>query len=111
MSRWSDPTKRSAPLPDGVDVKQWPRRGELMFEVQRQTHELLYALHRQRTAWAKFARVSAELSERNIDFVDNERPFVLASGDVKWWRGEVSSRANALTALLAAVEYYDVQAS
>jgi hypothetical protein len=82
-----------------------------MFEVQRATHELLWALHRQRAAWEKFAKVSADLSERNIDYVDNERSFTLASGDVKWWRGEVSSRANALTALLAAVGYYDETAT
>jgi hypothetical protein len=75
-------------------------------EAKRAALELVWALHRQRTSWAKLARVQAEYGDRNIDFLDNERPYKLAIGDVQWWRGEVSSRANALTALLAAASAF-----
>lgn len=103
------PNRPSAPLPPSATVAM-PGRGAMMAEIRRAAAELMWALHRQRAAWDKLARTKAALGERNIEFVDNERPYKLAVSDVQWWRGEVSSRANALSALLAAVRYFDDQA-
>lgn len=108
MTSAIDPRKVSAPLPPSAQIA-WPGRAALLIEARRAAAELMWALHRQRTTWAHLARVKAQLGERNIEFLDNERPYKLAVGDVQWWRGEVSSRANALQALLAAVRFFDDQ--
>lgn len=100
MTKLSDPMHPSAPLPDDMPI-QIPNGPELIQEIARASTELRWALNRQRTAWARLARVKAELSDRNIEYIDNERPYKLAVGDVQWWRGEVSSRANALAALVS----------
>jgi hypothetical protein len=96
----TDPRRISPPLPD-VNLSVYPETGSLQAEIRRAAHELMYALHRQRTAWARLVQVKAEYGERNISFIDNERPYKEALGDVQWWRGEVSSRANAALALIA----------
>jgi hypothetical protein len=99
MTRPTDPLVHSAPLERGWAVKM-PNRADLQNELTRASAELMYALHRQRTAWAKM-RLLKERYDRapNHEFLDNERPWKLAIGDVQWWRGEVSSRANAVIAL------------
>jgi hypothetical protein len=104
MTRRTDPGRVSTPLPPDTDLSAWPTRTEVLNEARRATHELMWALHRQRACWARLAKVKAILGERNIEYIDNERSYKLAVGDVQWWRGEVSSRANALSALLAAAE-------
>ncbi len=103
----TDPKIRSTPLPEGWRI-ELPQPPDLNAEIRRATTELFYALHRQRTTWARLAHVKAELGERNIEFLDNERPYKLAVGDVQWWRGEVSSRSNALTALLSLAAAMDI---
>jgi len=102
----SDPRNTSAPLPPDWSTYAFPGKEELIAEARRAAVELVWALHRQRTAWAKFAKIKAALDDRNISYVDNERSYVLASSDVKWWRAEVASRASALTALLAAYDLF-----
>ena len=102
MTSLTDPRRSSPPLPPQWVTQGFPLNSVLMAEARRAAVELIWALHRQRTAWARLARIKAELGDRNIEFIDNERPYREALGDVQWWRGEVSSRANALTALLAA---------
>lgn len=106
MTQRTDPRITSAPLPSGMNVG-WPDGVIVQQEIRRAGTELLWALHRQRTAWAKMEQVKKELTGRNIDFIDNERAWKLATGDVTWWRGEVSSRSNALTALLSLAAYYE----
>lgn len=93
------PGALSAPLPP-----EWPiclpSRPQLIAELERASAELMWALNRQRTTWARMARLKAEYEKAgNAYFIDNERAWKLATGDVTWWRGEVSSRANALSAL------------
>ena len=104
--KMTSPLVRSAPLPPEWTLVGVPVESLLTDEARRAAMELVWALHRQRAAWAKFAKVKQELDDRNITYVDNERAYTLASGDVKWWRAEVSSRANALTALLAAASFF-----
>lgn len=108
MPRTTDPLANSAPLPEDWPIRV-PEPHEIVKEIKRASAELMWALHRQRQAWAKMARVKAELGARNIDYVDNERPWKLATGDVSWWRGEVSSRSNALSSLLALAAALNVQ--
>lgn len=103
--RRTNPLDTSPPLPPDMSAFEFPAAVELHAEARRAVTELMWALHRQRTAWARLARVKAEYGERNITFIDNERPYKEAVGDVQWWRGEVSSRANALQALLAAISF------
>jgi hypothetical protein len=103
-TRTTDPRNTSAPLPPDWSAFDFPDKTAILAEARRAAVELMWALHRQRATWARLAKVKAELGERNIEYVDNERSYKLAVGDVQWWRGEVNSRANALTALLAAAE-------
>jgi hypothetical protein len=95
--------EQSPPLPEGWDPERGISTSTLRNEAHRAMHELLYALMRQRSAWARLAEVKKHYGEQNIDYVDNLRPYKEAVGDVQWWRGEVSSRANALSALAAAL--------
>ena len=107
MTKLSDAFKASAPLPADWTLVAQPTKLRMQAEAKRAALELVWALHRQRTAWSKLARIKDAFTERNIEWVENERPYKLAVGDVQWWRGEVSSRANALSALLAAIQYFD----
>src|ERR1044072_9443203 len=100
----------SAPLPENFMLRL-PSREELLKEIIRTSSELRWALHKQRATWAHMAHTPAEYRERgNLYFYENDRHWKLATGDVSWWRGEVSSRANALSALLqlAASMHIDV---
>lgn len=100
MRKLFNPRVISAPLPDDMPIRL-PSKDALIAEIARAATELQWALDRQRTTWARLARIKAELAGRAIEFIDNERPYKLAVGDVQWWRGEVSSRSNALSGLLA----------
>lgn len=103
----TNPLHLSAPLAedeqfDEADISGFPGPEELRQELARASAELMWALHRQRQAWSKMARLKAEYNGKpNYEFLDNERPWKLAVGDVQWWRGEVSSRANAVQALVS----------
>lgn len=103
----TNPLSLSAPLGedeefDEADILHFPNPEALRHELARAAAELMWALHRQRQAWRKMARLKAEYNGRpNFEFLDNERPWKLAVGDVQWWRGEVSSRANAVQALVS----------
>lgn len=100
-TRFTSPTATSAPLPPDWPIRL-PTRTELAGEIERSATELRWALHRQRTTWAHLAKVRAEYRDKgNGFFYENERRWKLATGDVTWWRGEVNSRANALSALCA----------
>jgi len=109
VTRRTNPLQWSPPLPEDWSFVGMPTQKVLIDEARRAALELVWALHRQRTSWAKLAKVKALYGDKNIDFLDNERPYKLAVGDVQWWRGEVSSRANALTALLAAAATYETE--
>jgi hypothetical protein len=97
----TDPSRVSAPLPAGFPIGL-PNEHDLVADIERAASELRWALHRQRHTWAHMAKVREEYKDRgNAFFYENERRWKLATGDVTWWRGEVSSRSNALSALLA----------
>lgn len=99
MSR-TDPMRVSAPLPVDSDI-DWTDPQLVREEILRSQTELMWALHRQRTAWTKMANLKKIADARGISyFMDNERSWTLALGDVKWWRGEVSARSNSLMALI-----------
>lgn len=98
---WTNPEENSAPLPADTKI-ELPAPGHLVAEIIRASTELMWGLHRQRVAWAKMRQLDEHYKEKgNAFFKDNERPWALAVSDVKWWRGEVSARSNALTAMLA----------
>lgn len=100
MTGMTHPCRTSAPLPPEMQV-EWPAPRLIVAEIQRAATELMWALHKQRAAWAHMERLNREYEGRgNAFFKDNERPWKLAVGDVSWWRGEVSSRSNAMIALL-----------
>lgn len=111
--RITDPSRVSAPLPDG-----WPihlpdnpiDEHNLIADIERAYSELRFALHRQRTTWAHMARLREKYRGMgNAYFYENERAWKLATGDVTWWRGEVNARSNALTALLALAAAMGIQ--
>lgn len=104
--RMTSPNVRSAPLPEEWESVTTPLESTMLDEARRAALELIWALHKQRAAWTRLARVKAGLDERNITYIDNERAYLLANGDVKWWRAEVASRSAALSALLAAAEFF-----
>jgi hypothetical protein len=92
----------SAPLPTEFDEPiDWQNPQLIRDELVRAQVELMHAIDRHRRAWAKMERLktAAEL-KGNAYFMDNERDWKLATGDVTWWRGEVSSRSNAVMALI-----------
>lgn len=100
MTRRSHPMRNSAPLPADMDIRL-PSPGAIQAEITRASAELMWAIHRQRTAWAHFAKLKKHYdSQPNFQFLDNERPWAMAIADVKWWRGEVTSRATTLQALI-----------
>lgn len=102
----TDPLRLSAPMAEGDLELAMPNRYDLEAELTRAAAELRWALHRQRAAWAKMAKLQAEYRDKpNYQFLDNERPWKLAIGDVSWWRGEVSSRANTIQALLGLLDH------
>lgn len=108
----TNPRYASAPLPDWIDDADIKLASPELLEdeLRRASTELMWALHRQRAAW----KVMAQLKEyydgqSNFVFVDNERRWKLAVGDVQWWRGEVNSRANAVHALCALAAVQDVK--
>lgn len=104
----SPPLRVSPPLPDGWQLKQ-PSPELVRAEIIRAVNELMWALHRQRTTWAIMEARKAAYTLRGEEFIDNERPWKLATGDVQWWRGEVSSRANTLSALVQFAAYCDAR--
>lgn len=95
------PNKRSAPLPVRHPMRP-PTPADIEAELDRAAVELMYALNRHRTAWSKMAALK-ELARKsgNDWFMDNSRQWKVATGDVTWWRGEVSCQSNAIQALLA----------
>lgn len=99
----------SAPLPAGMPI-DWPNPEKLRAEIRRASAELMWALRKQRKAWAHMQTLKEVYkTKQNYEFLDNERPWKLAIGDVQWWRGEVSSRSNALSSMLALAAGYGLE--
>lgn len=87
----------------------WPSEDQIRAEAIRTSAELMWALHRQRQAWAKMARLKAHYdSLPNHEFLDNERAWSLAVGDVKFWTAQLSARSNAMAALVAMAREMDI---
>jgi hypothetical protein len=108
-SYMTNPMRTSAPLPDGMEVK-YADPVRVRAEIARASTELMWALDRQRQAWDQMAAMKAEADGRGSSwFMDNSRPWKLATGEVTWWRGEVNSRANALSSLVQFAAYLDAR--
>ncbi len=98
----TNPMTWSAPLDALADTDEAiinPTSADLRAELKRAQTELMYAIHRHRAAWAHMRKLKEEFGERNLDYLDNERPWKLAIGDVSWWRGEMNCQSNAIIAL------------
>lgn len=111
-AKTTNPAHRSAPLPEWMEDADitLPSPAELIDDLKRAATELRWALHRQRAAWKRMAELKEHYRTKpNFDFIDNERPWKLAVGDVQWWRGEVSSRANAVQALVSLAALMDLK--
>lgn len=107
--RRTHPLHRSAPLPVGMVVSM-PHPELLLDEIKRASTELMWATHRHRKAWARMARLKEIADLKGTSwYMDNEREWKIATGDVTWWRGEISSRSNALTAMLALATAYGLE--
>lgn len=92
----------------------WPRRlgppgdvvGELppvdlddiQDELDRAAYELLFAAARHRKAW-KVARQLRDRIKMEGGWPDGDATYTKATGDVRWWREEMSAQAAAVQAL------------
>jgi len=109
----TDPMRISAPLPPDFDEPiDWQNPALIRDELIRAQVELMYAIDRHRRCWAKMQHIkqAAEL-KGNAYFMDNERGWKIATGDVTWWRGEVSARSNAVMALIQLAKFMDLNLS
>lgn len=101
MTARTNPNAVSAPLPPDTKL-YWPVEATIRAEILRAVSELLWATHRHRVAWTKMERLKKEAEANgNSWFMDNQRTWKIATGDVTWWRGEVSARSNTIQAFLA----------
>lgn len=98
-----NPMEWSAPLPEdgpnqGID---WTDPIKVRDELIRAQVELMHAIAKHRTAWSKMAKMKKVAEARgNAYFMDNNRAWKIAVGDVTWWRGEVNARSNTILALI-----------
>lgn len=77
-------------------------------EIVKLTAELRNALTKHRRAWARMGLLKDQARDAgNAWYMDNQRAWKLATGDVTWWRGEVSAAANAMTAMFGLIEHMD----
>lgn len=108
MTDWIPPLTPSAPSTEAGPV-DWVNPAAVADELKRAQAELLWAINKHRLAWDLMERLNGEYAEKgNAFFKDNERPWKLAVGDVQWWRGEVSSRSNAVLALTKLAQLFSV---
>jgi hypothetical protein len=99
MTRF-DPMRVSAPLDLETPI-DWTDPQVIRAELIRAQVELIHAIGKHRAAWAKMSRMKASAELRgNAYFMDNDRAWKIATGDVTWWRGEVNARANSIMALI-----------
>jgi hypothetical protein len=97
---------QTAPLPEphGGGLTS-PTLQRLVEEMARAEVELIHALGKHRDAWDWMSRLKEEARQQgNAFFMDNDRRWKLAVGDVQWWRGEVNARSNSVLALAALID-------
>lgn len=98
--------KLTPPAPLGRDTNLgMPTVDALEDEMLLVAAELKNALTKHRGYWLEMQRLKLHFTQRNIDFLDNEREWKEATGNVTWWRGEVSAAANSLQALTGLASY------
>jgi len=91
------------PLPDSFDMDRMSRP-RVEAEITLMLAEVRNAISRHRRAWKHMAQVKRDLLDDGREFIDEERPYKLAVGDVKWWREELVATSAALSALVAYAE-------
>jgi len=104
------PLLAGAPLPPKTDLEIDPQ--DIGDELARAETELLYALARHRKAWQSMARhlnERAELAGRPgaLAAIDSDPTWKHKTGDVAWWRDEVTCQATAVTALTGMLERHE----
>lgn len=105
----SNPMEASAPLPTKDTPIDWQNPGLIHNELLRAQTELMHAIEKHRRAWAKVQHMKglADL-KGNSYYMDNDRNWQVATGEVTWWRGEMSARSNVVVALTRLLEYMDL---
>jgi len=102
------PLNPSAPLSDDASIS-WLPPNIVRAEAIRAQRELLHAIRKHRAAWSLMAKLKKQADERGVSwYMDNDRDWKLATGDVTWWRGEMSARSNSLLALLQLAALYGI---
>jgi hypothetical protein len=99
----TNPMKIGAPLPPDQQ-SLFVDYGDLVEELRRAECELVYALARHRKAWQSMARrldERAELVDKpgGLAAIDSDPIWKKKTGDVQWWRDEVTCQATAVLAL------------
>jgi hypothetical protein len=93
-----------APLPDSMYKLPLIDKRDIEEELLRAEIELMYALSRHRKAW-RVMRQRAEHRATLADHVgmlstlESDPHWKKATGDVSWWRDEVTAQATAILAL------------
>lgn len=96
------PLVLGAPLPSGAGSKVDAQ--DVADELRRAEIELLYAISQHRKAW-KVMRRRAELRNEQsgkigmLSTLESDPHWKKATGDVDWWRGEMTAQATTVLAL------------
>jgi hypothetical protein len=102
----TNPSRPGAPLPEDMVKLPTVQPGDVMAELARAEVELLYAVGRHRKAWAAMrahqdyrAQKEAEGTPGSLYALDSDPYWKKRTGDVSWWRDEVTCQATAVLAL------------
>lgn len=99
------PLTPGAPLPEGYLLAPL-HPGDIRQELHRAETELMYALARHRKAWAAMRAHANDRAEKansgipgKLAALDADPVWKHRTGDVSWWRDEITAQATAVTAL------------
>lgn len=102
------PERNGAPLPENGHMIP-PTLNELCSELRRAEIELMYAIAKHRKGWQAMRRRQKErelLADRPgmLSYLDTDEIWKVATGDVNWWRSEMTAQATTITALTKIIE-------
>lgn len=99
------PLTSGAPLPPGFLLARL-QPADIVHELTRAEIELMHALARHRKAWAAMRAHADDREEKansgipgKIAALDADPVWKKRTGDVSWWRDEITAQATAITAL------------
>ena len=103
------PTKVGAPLPVEMAEIEEPGPGPILAELTRAKVELMYAIARHRKAWSRMRLIKrereADAAKKGVPaYLDNDTLWKIATGDVSWWRDEMTAQATTVAALTTMAE-------